>query len=116
LQGLQTVIVEPWRYRIVSIDEARERTGLEPAELVQLPGVQELTRTFADGRQEDAALRVPVELASARSVPAPATNTVTTADVPAASEQGRNRQGMRKPVTRRQPLSLAVSRRLMFPS
>jgi hypothetical protein len=70
--------VEPWRYRIVSVDEARERTGLEPAELLRLPGVQTLTRTFADGRQEDA-LRVPVELASARPVPAPAAKRLTAA-------------------------------------
>jgi hypothetical protein len=77
LQGLQNATVEPWRYRIVSIAEARERTGLEPAELLCLPGVQALSRTFADGRQEEA-IRLPVELAgagpSARPVPAPAAN------------------------------------------
>jgi hypothetical protein len=77
LQSLQTVFVEQWRYRIVSIDEARERTGLEPTERLQLPGVQALTRTFADGRREEA-LRVPVEFASARPVPAPAAKRLTT--------------------------------------
>ncbi|MGZ8702263.1 MAG: hypothetical protein ACXWZY_08230 [Gaiellaceae bacterium] len=75
--------------------DARERTGLDVDELLCLPGVQTLTRTFADGRTE-AAIRVPVELASAHPVPAPAANTLTTADVPAASEQGRNSQGVQK--------------------
>ena len=74
--------MEPWRYRIVSVDEACERTGLELAELLCLPGVQTLTRTFGDGRREEC-LRVPVELASAghsaRPVPAPAVRVLTDA-------------------------------------
>jgi hypothetical protein len=91
LQGLQTANVEPWRYRIVPVDEACERTGLEVEQLLCLPGVQTLTREFADGRREKA-LRLPVELASAHPVPAPAVNSLPSVHVRSRSEQGVNRQ------------------------
>ena len=48
-------------YKIVSADEARRLTGLEPEELRKLTGVQILTRAFADGREE-LAVRLPTEL------------------------------------------------------
>ena len=58
----------PWRqkqgrstFRVVSVDQARAETGLTVEQLLQLPEVQRLTRTFPDGRQEQA-LRLPREL------------------------------------------------------
>jgi hypothetical protein len=50
---------------VVSVDEARSTTGLELSQ-VQALGAQELTRTFAGGRQEQA-LRLPAELVPGES-------------------------------------------------
>jgi hypothetical protein len=89
--------VERWRYRIVAVTDACERTGLELEQLLCLPGVgvQTLTREYADGGREEA-VRLPAELASAHPVPAPAANRVTTAPAAALSEQVENRSAMRK--------------------
>jgi hypothetical protein len=87
--------VERWRYRIVAVTDACERTGLELEQLLCVPGVQTLTREYADGRREEA-VRLPAELASAHPVPAPAANRVTTAPAAALSEQVENRSAMRK--------------------
>ncbi len=51
----------PPLFALVPLDEARQLTGLDAAELEQAPQVQLLMRVFADGRKEPA-LRVPREL------------------------------------------------------
>ena len=54
-------INKPSSFRIISAEEARKVTGLDPAQLRALPTVQQLVRVFADGRREQA-FRLPNEL------------------------------------------------------
>ena len=53
----------PAAFTIVSLTEARRRTGLDARELRALRGAQALTRVYADGRREEA-LRLPIEALS----------------------------------------------------
>ncbi len=48
-------------FTILSEDDAQQATGLDTAHILDLPSVQSLVRTFADGREE-LAFRVPNEL------------------------------------------------------
>jgi hypothetical protein len=51
----------PSTFTILSLDEARRRTGLDAGQLRALKGVEALTRVYADGRREDA-LRLPLDV------------------------------------------------------
>jgi hypothetical protein len=51
---------QTWNFVIVSADDLRELTGLEPEEILQFPGAERVTRELADGRREEA-LKVPAE-------------------------------------------------------
>jgi hypothetical protein len=50
-------------FSVVDLRTASESTGLSPAQLLSIPGVEQLTRT-QDGQQEEA-VRIPVELLEA---------------------------------------------------
>ena len=50
-------------FRIVSVEQARAETGLTLEQLLELHGVERLTRVRADGGREEA-LRMPIELPS----------------------------------------------------
>jgi hypothetical protein len=55
-----------WRSRkgwftLVSLEDAERLTGMLPEELLEVHGVQTVTRIYADGTREEA-LRVPSEL------------------------------------------------------
>ena len=52
-------------FTVVSLEAARESTGLPVAQLVSIPGVERLTR-IDDGREEQA-VRIPVEVLEAAS-------------------------------------------------
>jgi hypothetical protein len=47
-------------FRVLSIEQARNETGLTFEELLGLPDVELMTRVFADGRKDEA-LRLPVQ-------------------------------------------------------
>jgi hypothetical protein len=50
-------------FAVVGLQEARESTGLSLAQLLSIPGVEQLTR-IDDGREEQA-VRIPVEVLEA---------------------------------------------------
>jgi hypothetical protein len=52
-------------FTVVGLHSARKTTGLSLAELVSIPGVEQLTR-IDDGREEQA-VRIPVEVLEAAS-------------------------------------------------
>jgi hypothetical protein len=52
-------------FAVVRVQEARESTGLSLAQLLSIPGVEQLTR-IDDGREEQA-VRIPVEVLEAAS-------------------------------------------------
>jgi hypothetical protein len=55
----------PWHrkpgFKLVAVKDVRRLTGLEPAELLHRPNIQQLTRVDESGAREEF-LRVPVEL------------------------------------------------------